>query len=53
MSETHWGYVVVAYGVTGATVLAIALRIWLERRRLTADLARLEREGASEESEAK
>jgi heme exporter protein CcmD len=46
MSGEHWGYVVVAYGVTVATILFLALRIVLDHRRLTAELARLEGEGA-------
>jgi heme exporter protein CcmD len=53
MSDDHWGYILVAYGVTAATVLVVALRIWLEHRRLAAALARLERDGAGEESETR
>lgn len=53
MSEDHWGYVLVAYAVTAATVLVVALRIWLDHRRLAATLARLERDGAHEEGEAR
>jgi heme exporter protein CcmD len=48
MSEDHWGYVVLAYAVTGATVAILALRILLEHRRLAAELARLEKNGAGQ-----
>jgi heme exporter protein D len=49
MSEDHWGYVLLAYAVTGVTVGVLILRILLEHRRLAAELARLEKTGAGQD----
>jgi heme exporter protein CcmD len=49
----HWGYVLLAYGVTGAIILILVLRILLEHRRLAAELARLEQTGGGDRGEAK
>lgn len=48
----HWIYVVLAYGVTIATIGAIAARIILEHRRLRAELARYGVRGARDDGEA-
>jgi heme exporter protein CcmD len=53
MSEDHWGYVILAYAVTGATVAYMVARILLEHRRLAAELARLERNDGDKGHEAK
>ncbi|MBU3889976.1 MULTISPECIES: heme exporter protein CcmD [Methylosinus] len=51
MTDEHWGYILLAYGVTAATVLVLLARILLENRRLSAELARLEKTaGAREET---
>jgi heme exporter protein CcmD len=46
MTDEHWGYILLAYGVTAATILIMAFRILLEHRRLAAELARLEKNGS-------
>ncbi len=51
MSESYATFIVLAYGLTFAVIGGVALRIILEHRRLRAELARLERTGAKEESE--
>lgn len=48
MSEQHWTFVALAYGVTFVVIGVIAARIILDYRRLRAELARLEALGADE-----
>ncbi len=43
MSETHWSYIALAYGVTFLVIGAVALRIALDYRRLRAELAQLDK----------
>jgi len=45
----HWFYIAAAYGVTGATLGVVALRIILDYRRLRAALARFGAAGARDE----
>ncbi|PWB82583.1 MAG: heme exporter protein CcmD [Methylocystaceae bacterium] len=52
MNGEHWGYIALAYGVTAVIVLALVLRNLLDYRRLSAELARLERKGAEDRGEA-
>ncbi|OAI29623.1 hemagglutination activity protein [Methylosinus sp. R-45379] len=52
MTDEHWGYILLAYGLTAATILIMAFRILLEHRRLAAELARLEKNGSGERGEA-
>ena len=51
MTDEHWGYIVLAYGVTAATILVLLIRILLEHRRLGGELARLEKNGAGDREE--
>lgn len=51
MTDDHWGYILLAYGVTAATILILLLRILLDHRRLRAELARLVGEGAEDRGE--
>lgn len=51
MNQEHWGYILLAYGVTAVVVLTLTTRILLEYRRLRADLARLERKEPDRPSE--
>ncbi len=44
MSESHWSYIALAYGVTFVVIGATALRIVLDYRRLRAELAQLEKD---------
>ncbi|WP_159725989.1 heme exporter protein CcmD [Methylosinus sp. Ce-a6] len=51
MTDEHWGYIVLAYGVTAAVILGLLIRILLEHRRLVGALARLEKNGAGDRGE--
>ncbi|WP_018264534.1 heme exporter protein CcmD [Methylosinus sp. LW4] len=51
MNDEHWGYILLAYGLTAATILIIAFRILLEHRRLSSELARLEKNGSAARGE--
>lgn len=52
MNESYGVFIVLAYGLTAIVIGGLALRIILEHRRLRAELARLERTGAKQESAA-
>jgi heme exporter protein CcmD len=52
MSENYVIFISVAYGLTAAVIGGVALRIILEHHRLRAELARLERAGIKEQSDA-
>jgi heme exporter protein CcmD len=51
VTDEHWGYIALAYGVTAATILILLIRILLEHRRLRGELARLDKNGAGERGE--
>ncbi len=51
MNEEHWGYIVLAYGITAVVVLGLVLRTLFDYRRLRAQLSRLENKGADRRSE--
>lgn len=51
MTDEHWGYILLAYGVTAIVILGLLARIVLDYRRLRADLSRLERRGADKPNE--
>jgi heme exporter protein CcmD len=51
VTDEHWGYIVLAYGVTAVTILILLIRILLEQRRLGRELARLEKNGAGDRGE--
>lgn len=52
MNDEHWGYILLAYGVTAATLLALVLRILFDYRRLRAELARLEQRGGDDQGDS-
>ncbi|MBI1868226.1 MAG: heme exporter protein CcmD [Methylocystis sp.] len=52
MNAAHWSYIALAYGVTTLVVVAVALHIVLDYRRLRAELARLEARAANQPSAA-
>jgi heme exporter protein CcmD len=51
MNEAHWGYISLAYGITGVVVLGLILRIVFDYRRLRAELANLERNGSNKDGD--
>lgn len=48
MSDAHWDYILLAYGVAAATIAVLVLRIVADHRRLRAELARLGRSEVDE-----
>ncbi|MBG0808639.1 heme exporter protein CcmD [Methylosinus sp. H3A] len=51
MIDEHWGYILLAYGLTAATILVLLIRTLVEHRRLAGELARLEKNGAGDRGE--
>jgi heme exporter protein CcmD len=47
MTDSHWGYIALAYGVTVLAISITTLKIVLEHRRLQSELAELERDSGS------
>ena len=46
--DEHWSYILLAYGVTFASVGAVVWRIVAEHRRLLAELAQLQNNGGDD-----